>query len=87
LLIHQKLDWGLALDRLLQLNGTPNFFTTQTMVHLTMHANNGVAFDPCKYILQMDDEFGYRDLYAGKALAMRHYVNPVRHKFWTHFAR
>ncbi len=87
LLLFQKLDWALGLERLLQLDGAPNFFTTQTIVHLTMHLNGAQPFDPEKYVLQSDDEFRYRDNYAGKPIAMRHYVNPLRHKFWTHFAR
>jgi hypothetical protein len=36
-----------------------------------------------KYVLQLDDQFVYADRYAAAALALRHYVNPVRHKFWT----
>lgn len=87
LLLYRKLNWSLGLDRLLQLKETPNFFTTQTIVHLTMHLNGAEPFDPQKYVLQVDDQFGYRDFHAGGSLAMRHYVNPVRHKFWTQFAR
>lgn len=87
LLLFEKLDWSLSIDRFLKLDGDPNFFTNQTMTHLTMHANGARPFDPAKYVLQLDDQFGYRDLYANKPLVMRHYVNPVRHKFWTHLAR
>jgi hypothetical protein len=87
LLLFEKLDWALGLERLLQLSGQPNFFTTQTIVHLTMHLNRAQPLDPLKYVLQIDDQTIYRDRYAGPAIAMRHYVNNVRHKFWTHFAR
>ena len=52
-----------------------------------MHAIGARPLDPAKYVLQLDDQFVYRDFYADKTLAMRHYVNPVRHKFWTHFSR
>jgi len=57
------------------------------MTHLTMHANAAHPFDPQKFLLQLDDQFVYPDHYAGPALALRHYVNPVRHKFWTNFWR
>lgn len=87
LFLLQALDWSLGLERLRTLTGTPNFFTTQTMVHLCMHANSGWPFDPEKFILQADDEFIYRDAYAGPSIAIRHYVNPIRHKFWTPLAR
>ncbi len=83
LFLLRKLDWSRGLDRLQVLNGVPNFFTTQTMVHLCMHANGAAAFDPQQFILQVDDEFIYRDRYANKPIAMRHYVNPIRHKFWS----
>lgn len=87
LLLFQKLDWSLGLERFLALKGEPNFFTNQTIAHLSMHANGARPFEPRKYVLQLDDQFIYRDKYASASLAMRHYVNPVRHKFWTSFAR
>jgi hypothetical protein len=48
-----------------------------------MHANRAAALDPRKYVLQADDQFIYHDRYAGSSISMRHYVNPVRHKFWA----
>jgi hypothetical protein len=86
LLLFQKLDWSLGLERLEMLNDAPNFFTTQTVTHLCLHANGAVALDPQKYILEAADQFIYRDRYAGNSIAIRHYVNPVRHKFWAAIA-
>jgi hypothetical protein len=87
LLLFQKLDWSLGLERLEMLTDSPNFFTTQTVTHLSLHANGARPFDPRKFVLQLDDQTFYRDKYAAPSLAMRHYVNPVRHKFWTTLAR
>jgi hypothetical protein len=87
LLVFEKLDWNLGLTRLLESKKPPNFFTTQTVVQLTIHSNRARPFDPQKYILLVDDEFCYRDFHASDSVAMRHYVNPIRHKFWTYFAR
>jgi hypothetical protein len=87
LLLFRPLDWSLGLERLRMLNAPPNFFTNQTVTHLCMHANGAVAFDPAKFILQADDEFIYQDRHAGRAIAMRHYVHAIRHKFWTPLAR
>ena len=86
LLLFQKLDWSLGLKRLEMLTDTPNFFTTQTVTHLCLRANGAVALDPQKYILKLDDQFNYRDRYVGSSIAVRHYVNPVRHKFWAAIA-
>jgi hypothetical protein len=83
LLLFQPLDWSLSIARFADLHGAPTFFTNQTMTHLTMHQNSTRPFDPARYVLQLDDQFSWRDRYAGARLALRHYVNPVRHKFWT----
>jgi hypothetical protein len=83
LFLFEKLDWSLGLERFAQLNGAPNFFTNQTITHLVMHTNGASPLDPAKFVLQLNDQTIYRDLYAGDDLALRHYVNPVRHKLWT----
>jgi hypothetical protein len=51
-----------------------------------LHANGARAFDPAKVVLKLDDQTIYRDKYANPSLMVRHYVNPVRHKFWTTLA-
>jgi hypothetical protein len=83
LILFRKLDWSLGSARFLELAGEPVFFTNQTITHLTMHQNGARFLDPARYVLQLDDQFVYADRYAGADLVLRHYVNPVRHKFWT----
>jgi hypothetical protein len=83
LFLFKKLDWSLSISLFLELEGEPTFFTNQTMTHLTMHQNGGRPFDPAEYVLQLDDQCLMTDRYAGPRVALRHYVNPVRHKFWT----
>ena len=83
LLLFNKVDWSLAIRRFVEMNGEPDFFTNQTLTHLVLHQNGARALDPAKYVLQLDDQFVFADRYAGEKLALRHYVNPVRHKFWT----
>jgi hypothetical protein len=83
LLLKEPMDWSLGITRFLELSGAPNFFTNQTITHLVMHQNGAAAFDPVKYVLQLDDQFVYPDRYASPELVLRHYVDPVRHKFWT----
>ena len=87
LFLRRKLDWSLAIDRFLELTDTPTFFTNQTMTHLAMHANGGRPLDARKFVLQLDDQFVHADRYAGPEIILRHYVNPVRHKFWTALPR
>ncbi len=83
LFLFQPLDWSLALARFAELTGPASFFTNQTMAHLALHASGATPLDPAKYLLRLDDQTIYRDSYAGDALVLRHYVNPVRHKFWN----
>ena len=87
LFLFQKLDWSVGLRRLAELRGEPTFFTNQTVTHLCLHANGATSFDAEKFVLKTDDEFIYRDRHAGPGIAMRHYVNQIRHKFWTPLAR
>ncbi len=87
LLLFRKLDWAEAIARFEKLDGPPTFFTNQTLAHLTMHCAAAQPFDPLKYVLRLDDQFVYHDRYASPQLALRHYVNPVRHKFWTSLRR
>ena len=87
LFVSRKLDWTAGITRFHALHGEPNFFTNQTMTHLAMHANGAQPLDPRKFVLQLDDQFVYPDRYAAAEIALRHYVNPVRHKFWTSLSR
>ena len=81
-LFKQKMDWEPALERLAKLDELNNYFTEQTLVHLTLHHNHAVALDPQIYVLSVEDQFTYRDRFASHKIAIRHYVNNVRHKFW-----
>ncbi|MBV9007913.1 MAG: hypothetical protein JO354_01935 [Verrucomicrobia bacterium] len=85
LLLFRRIDWSGALERLCKLSGAPTFFTNQTVTHLAMHAAGAQPLDARKFVLQLDDQFVLGDRYAGPHLALRHYVNPVRHKFWSSF--
>jgi hypothetical protein len=87
LFLNSPLDWSLGIERFLELASEPAFFTNQTITHLVMHANGAGPLDAAKFVLQLDDQFIYADRHPGAGLALRHYVNPVRHKFWTALAR
>jgi len=86
LLFLKNRDWPVAIERFMEMEGEPNFFTNQTLAHLVLHANGARPFDPAKYIVQLDDQFVYQDRHARPNVALRHYVNPVRHKFWSHLS-
>ncbi len=85
--LFQALDWSSALARLARLQGPPNFFTEQTLLHLAMHSNNACPLDPQRYVVADDDRHSYRDRYARPGLVLRHYTTTVRHQFWRTLAR
>jgi hypothetical protein len=82
----EPLDWSLALERLSKLEELNDYFTEQTLVHLTMHYNHAKPLCSKRYVLSVEDQFIYPDKYAGKEIVMRHYVNDVRHKLWLNVA-
>ena len=85
--LFQALDWSSALARLAWLQGAPNFFTEQTLLHLAMHSNKACPLDPQRYVVADDDRHCYRDGYAKPGLVLRHYTTTVRHQFWRTLAR
>jgi hypothetical protein len=82
----EPLDWSFALERLSKLEELNDYFTEQTLVHLTMHYNHAKPLCSKRYVLSVEDQFIYPDKYAGKEIALRHYVNDVRHKLWLNVA-
>jgi hypothetical protein len=77
------LDWTPALDRLQRQRWKPSTFTGQTVVHLTLRQAEARMFDPSRYVVAVDDRWLVEDRYARPETVLRHYVTPVRHKFWT----
>lgn len=82
MILKKPLDWEIPLERFSQLKEVANYFTEQTIVHLTMHFNQALPLRSDRFIVRLDDQFIYRDRYAHKKNTLRHYVSPVRHKFW-----
>lgn len=81
-ILFRQPDWQPALERFGQLTD-PIGNSEQTVIHLSLHANSAVMLDPSKYILKLDDQTIFSDSYFSQSIVLRHYVNPVRHKFWS----
>ena len=82
ILFKDYLNWDFALERLLKLKELNNYFTEQTLVHLTLHHNHALPLDSEVYVLSVVDQFIYQDKFASGEIALRHYVSDVRYKFW-----
>ncbi|QOV22705.1 hypothetical protein [Anabaenopsis elenkinii] len=87
ILFKHELDWSFAVKRLANLSGTPSYFTEQTIVHLTIHYNDGIPLCSDKYVLNVKDQFIYHDTFSSSKIALRHYVSDVRHKFWMNIKK
>ncbi len=87
--LRQPLDWSLAAERWAALGPgvEADFFSEQTLCHLTLHAAGAAPLDPARWVLDLDDQTVWADRSAGRAIALRHYVAPVRHHFWNTVAR
>lgn len=77
-------DFSEGLKRLEALEGDPDFFSEQTIVHLSVRRAGGKALPPARYVLQADDQWMFADLHAGKEVALRHYISSIRYKMWHH---
>jgi hypothetical protein len=87
IVLARPLDWEPALHRLeRRLRWKATTFTGQTVVHLTLHRAGAHRLDPARYVVADDDRERPDDPYVGPATVLRHYVAPVRHKFWTALA-
>jgi hypothetical protein len=82
IIFKQEIDWSIALHRLSELEGGITYYLEQTLVHLALHHNKASPLATNKFIMDTSDLFIYRDLFASDQIAIRHYVNTVRHKFW-----
>jgi hypothetical protein len=80
----EKPNWEFALNRLSKLSELNNYFTEQTLVHLTMHHNNAIPLCSKKYVLSVVDQFVCQDKFASTEIVLRHYVSDIRYKFWFH---
>jgi hypothetical protein len=83
----EGLDWTPALDRLKRLRERPRSFTGQTVLHLTMHDCRARPFDRSRCVMTTGDRSRLEDPYARPDTVLRHYVTPVRHKFWITLSR
>lgn len=80
--LRQPPAWPAVLERLESMAGDGNFFTEQTSVHLAARLAGAQPFPPSLYVLQIDDQWSWRDRHAARPIVLRHYVNPVRYKMW-----
>jgi hypothetical protein len=75
-------SWELAYAYLQSLNNTFEYFSDQTAFHIAFIGQGAKPLDPRVCVLNCDDQFDFSYKYGPEEIALRHYVNPIRHKMW-----
>jgi hypothetical protein len=81
LVLPADMNWNEALETCGEALQVPEWYTEQTVVSVAVNGNRGVPLPPDQYVLRWDDRRGLRDR-TGPAAVLRHYVAPVRWRFW-----
>jgi len=82
IMVHQPLDWRLAMERFEAMKGESGYFTEQTLFHLAVRASGGQALPMDRYVIQSDDQWVAADRHSGPGVVLRHYFSSIRYKMW-----
>lgn len=82
LYLREPLGWEQALQRFIELGADGEYFTEQTLTHLAVRLAGGRPLPTSEYVLQVDDQWSWRDYHAPRPIVLRHYVSTIRHKMW-----
>jgi hypothetical protein len=81
-----RIDWNALVDDYAGWLEAPMQFTEQTIVNVALRDAGALPLDADEFVLDYRDARSPRDLVVhGDALA-RHYVAPIRWKFWIRVA-
>lgn len=83
MLLPSGMDWTDALAASVDMIDRPEWFTEQTVVHQAIHQHGARCLPPERYLLSWDDRRSRADLADADDVVVRHYVVPVRHKYWV----
>jgi hypothetical protein len=80
--LFKPVDWELAVRSLNRTDLSHPHLAEQTVVHLTMRRAGAQPFDPARYVVTKDDQYLAGDRFPLPDTVLRHYIRPVRDKFW-----
>jgi hypothetical protein len=84
LFINKSIPWADKLDFVDRncLEG-PLHHTEQTIIHLALRSVPSKVLNRKKFVVETADQFLFSDSFYSPSIILRHYVQPVRYKFWN----
>jgi hypothetical protein len=82
----ESLDWTTALGEHGWLMESPTHRSEQTILNLVLRDAGAEPLDPEHFVLDYRDGRAFDDLAWDRAAMVRHYVAPIRWKFWVRVA-
>jgi len=82
ILLKPSFSWLPVMDFLQSLKGSYEYFSDQTALHVGLVAQDAFPLDPRLFVLRWSDQFKISSDYCAEEMAIRHYVQLVRHKMW-----
>jgi hypothetical protein len=86
LFLPTRLDWTRVLERHGWLLVAPGHRTEQTILNLALRDAGARALDPSAFVLDYRDARSPQDVASRGNVVARHYVAPIRWKFWISVA-
>lgn len=82
LILNKEFNFREVLDYLENLHGKFGYFSEQSSFNYAFKKQEAEVLDPNQFIVDTEDQFDFSMGFDRSKMALRHYVNPVRHKMW-----
>jgi hypothetical protein len=82
LILNHTFDFNHVFTYLESLNNNFHYFSEQSAFNYSFKKQKACVLDPRKFIVDTEDQFDFGMSFEADEMAVRHFVNPVRHKMW-----
>jgi hypothetical protein len=82
MILNREFSLDPTWEYLKNLNFQYEYFSEQSSFNFSFKKQNATVLDPRQFIVDTEDQFDFSMSYESYTIALRHYVNPVRHKMW-----
>jgi hypothetical protein len=82
MILNKSFDFSLVFHYLDSLKNKYEYFSEQSSFNYSFKKQPSNILNPGLFVVDTTDQFKVRMAYEAEQVAVRHYVNPVRHKMW-----